>query len=89
MRHATRILALIALGAIVNLPAQSATGHGSIRGVIMDASGSPLIGAAVVVLADAEEAKTEKVVRRASTDGEGKFAATGIAPGHFRVKADA
>ena len=89
MRHATRILALIALGAIVYLPAQSATGRGSIRGVIMDASGSPLIGAAVVVLADAEEAKPEKVVRRASTDGEGKFAATGIAPGHYRVKAEA
>jgi hypothetical protein len=89
MRHATRILALIALGAIVYLPAQSATGRGSIRGVIMDASGSPLIGAAVVVLADAEEAKTEKVVRRASTDGEGKFTATGIAPGHYRVKAEA
>jgi hypothetical protein len=55
----------------------------------MDASGSPLIGAAVEVLADTEAAKTDKVVRRASTDGEGKFTAVGIAPGHYRVKAAA
>jgi hypothetical protein len=55
----------------------------------MDASGSPLIGAAVVVLANAEVAKAEKVVRRASTDGEGRFTAAGIAPGHYRVKAEA
>ncbi|HSE36678.1 MAG TPA: carboxypeptidase-like regulatory domain-containing protein [Blastocatellia bacterium] len=89
MRQATRLLALIALGAIAYVPAQAATGRGSIRGVVMDASGSPLIGAAVVVLADAEAAKVEKVVRRASTDGEGKFTASGIAPGHYRVKAEA
>jgi carboxypeptidase family protein len=91
MRQATRLLALIALGAIAygSVPAQAAAGRGSIRGVVMDASGSPLIGAAVAILADAEGAKAEKVVRRASTDGEGKFAATGIAPGHYRVKAEA
>lgn len=91
MRQATRLLALIALGAIAyaSVPAEAAAGRGSIRGVVMDASGSPLIGAAVVVLADAETAKADKVVRRASTDGEGKFAAAGIAPGHYRVKAEA
>jgi len=82
-------LALVALGAIAYAPTQAAAGRGSIRGVVMDASGSPLIGAAVVVLADAEAAKAEKVVRRASTDGEGKFTAAGIAPGHYRVKAEA
>lgn len=89
MKQATRLLALIALGAIAYVPAQAAPGRGSIRGVVMDASGGPLIGAAVVVLADAEAAKAEKVVRRASTDSEGKFSATGIAPGHYRVKAEA
>lgn len=91
MRQATRLLALIALGAIAyaSVPAQAAAARGSIRGVVMDASGSPLIGAAVVVLADAEAAKADKVVRRASTDGEGKFTAAGIAPGHYRVKAAA
>ena len=82
-------MALVALGAIAYAPTQAAAGRGSIRGVVMDASGSPLIGAAVVVLADAEAAKAEKVVRRASTDGEGKFTAAGIAPGHYRVKAEA
>jgi len=91
MRQATRLLALIALGAIAytSVPAQAAAGRGSIRGVVMDASGSPLIGAAVVVLADAEAAKADRVVRRASTDSEGKFNAAGIAPGHYRVKAEA
>ena len=91
MRQATRLIALLALGAIAytGLPAQAAAARGSIRGVVMDASGSPLIGAAVVVLADAEAAKADKIVRRASTDGEGKFTATGIAPGHYRVKAEA
>jgi hypothetical protein len=90
MKQATRLLALIALGAIAYVPAHAAAGRGSIRGVVMDASGSPLIGAAVVVLAaDAEATRSEKVVRRASTDGDGKFTATGIAPGHYRVKAEA
>jgi hypothetical protein len=91
MRQATRLLALIALGAIAyaSVPAQAAAGRGSIRGVVMDASGSPLIGAAVVVLADTEAAAADKVVRRASTDGEGKFTAAGIVPGRYRVKAEA
>lgn len=89
MKQASRLLALVALGAIAYAPTQAAAGRGSIRGVVMDASGSPLIGAAVVVLADAEAANAEKVVRRASTDGEGKFTAAGIAPGHYRVKAEA
>jgi carboxypeptidase family protein len=91
MRQLTRLMALVALGAIAytSLPAQAAAARGSIRGVVMDAGGSPLIGAAVVVLADAEAAKTDKIVRRATTDSEGKFAATGIAPGHYRVKAEA
>ncbi|MEK6321498.1 MAG: carboxypeptidase-like regulatory domain-containing protein [Acidobacteriota bacterium] len=91
MRQATKLLALIALGAIAyaSVPAQAAGGRGSIRGVVMDASGSPLIGAAVVVLADTEAAKVDKVVKRASTDGEGKFSASGIAPGRYRVKAGA
>ncbi len=91
MRQATRLFALFALGAIAyaSVPAQASAARGSIRGVVMDASGSPLIGAAVVVLADAEAAKADKVVRRASTDGDGKFMASGIAPGHYRVKAEA
>lgn len=89
MRQATRLLALIALGSIVYAPAHAAAGRGSIRGVVMDAGGSPLIGAAVLVLAESEASKTEKVVRRASTDGEGRFTASGIAPGHYRVKAEA
>ena len=91
MKQATRLWALIAVGAIAyaSVPAQAAGGRGSIRGVVMDASGSPLIGAAVVVLAETEAAKVDKVVKRASTDGEGKFSAPGITPGRYRVKAEA
>ena len=90
MRQATRLLALIALGAIAyaSVPVQAAAGRGSIRGVVMDASGSPLVGAAVVVLPDTEAEKADKVVRRASTDSEGKFTAAGIVPGRYRVKAE-
>jgi hypothetical protein len=55
----------------------------------MDASGNPLTGALVMVVADTEAAKTDKVVKRASTDGEGKFTAAGIVPGRYRVKAEA
>ena len=91
MRQATRFWALIAVGAIAyaSVPAQAAGGRGSIRGVVMDGRGSPLIGAAVVVLADTDAAKVDKVVKRASTDGEGRFTAAGIAPGRYRVKAEA
>jgi hypothetical protein len=91
MKQAMRFWALIAVGAIAyaSVPAQAAGGRGSIRGVVMDASGSPLIGAAVVVLAETDAAKTDKVIKRASTDGEGRFSAPGITPGRYRVKAEA
>ncbi|HEX8087926.1 MAG TPA: carboxypeptidase-like regulatory domain-containing protein, partial [Blastocatellia bacterium] len=51
--------------------------------------GNPLAGAAVLVLAESEELKSNKVVKRANTDNEGKFVAAGISPGHYRVKAAA
>lgn len=93
MKHATKLYALAAIVTIAyaSIPVQGAAGQGSIRGVVMDVSGSPLIGAAVMVLADTEAAKPEKekVIRRASTDNEGKFTAAGILPGRYRVKAEA
>lgn len=91
MKRATTLCALIAVAAIAyaNIPAEAAAGRGSIRGIIMDAGGNPLIGAAVVVLADSEATKLDKVIKRASTDSEGKFTAAGIVPGHYRVKAQA
>lgn len=93
MKHATRVYALVALATIAyaSVPAHAAVGRGSIRGVVMDSSGSPLVGAAVMVLEDVEAAatKVDKVIKRASTDGEGKFNAAGIAPGRYRVKAQA
>ena len=91
MKQATRPWILIAVAAIAyaSIPAQAAAGRGSIRGIVMDTSGSPLTGAAVMVLADAEAAKADKVIKRASTDGEGKFTAAGLAPGRYRVKAEA
>lgn len=93
MRQSTKLWALIALGVIAftSVPAQASGGRGSIRGIVMDASGSPLIGVAVLVLGETEAAKPDKdkVVKRASTDGEGKFTAAGITPGRYRVKAEA
>src|SRR6185369_2505574 len=95
MKNATKLFALVAVVAIAyaSAPAHAAAGQGSIRGVVMDLSGSPLIGAAVMVMADTEAAKAdsekEKIVKRASTDSEGKFTAAGILPGRYRVKAQA
>lgn len=91
MKHAVKLWALVAIGAIayVSAPVYAATARGSIRGFIMDAQGKPLVGAAVMVLAEAEDAKPAKIIKRANTDGEGKFLAAGISPGRYRVKAEA
>jgi hypothetical protein len=42
-----------------------------------------------MVLAESEEAKADKIVKRASTDVAGAFVASGITPGRYRVKAEA
>jgi hypothetical protein len=92
MKQAIRFFALIAIGAIVytNLPeAQAAAAMGSIRGFIKDGQGNPLIGASVFVLAEAEEAQAAKIIKRASTDKDGKFTAAGLLPGHYLLKAEA
>ena len=68
---------------------EAAAGRGSIRGFIKDSAGKPLVGAAVLVLMGSEESEDAKVVKKASTDGEGRFIALGIAPGKYRVKAEA
>ena len=90
MRHATKLWAAMAMVVIgcACVPA-SAAGRGSIRGVIIDGVGTPLVGVAVMILAESEEAKADKVVKRASTDVDGKFVAAGIIPGRYRVKAEA
>src|ERR1051326_2865150 len=89
MKHVFRLWTLVAIGVVlsVNVTAQAGTAKGSIRGFILDLHGKPLAGAAVLVMA--EDAKSAKVVRKASTDGEGKFIAANIVPGHYRVKAAA
>lgn len=93
MKQPSKLYALIALAVITSAaPTHAAAGRGSIRGVVVDSLGTPLIGAAVVVLEDAEVAKADKedkVIKRASTDSEGKFSAAGIMPGRYRVKAEA
>lgn len=91
MKYAFRFMTLIAIAALVytGVPETQAAAVGSIRGVVKDGHGNPLIGAAVMVLADLDESKPEKVIKRANTDGEGKFVAAGIVPGRYRVKAAA
>ena len=90
MKHATKLWAATAIVLIgcASVPARAA-GRGSIRGVIFDGVGNPLVGVAVMILAESEEAKADKVVKRASTDADGKFVAAGIVPGRYRVKAEA
>ncbi|HWP43502.1 MAG TPA: carboxypeptidase-like regulatory domain-containing protein, partial [Blastocatellia bacterium] len=86
-----KLLALIAIGAVAyaSAPVEAAPAMGSIRGFIKDHQGNPLVGAAVLVMAETGESKPDKVVKRASTDAEGKFIAAGITPGRYRVKAEA
>src|SRR5215471_1433620 len=85
--------ALFGLAALVcsAVPETSAAGLGSIRGLVTDASGIPLVGAAILVMAEPDRAGSgaDRVVKRASTDGDGKFIATGISPGHYKIKAEA
>jgi hypothetical protein len=91
MKQAFTIWAIVAIGAIAyaSVPASAAVARGSIRGCIVDGVGNPLVGAAVLVLTESEESKSDKVVKRANTDNEGKFIASGISPGRYRVKAAA
>lgn len=89
MKHASRLWALVAIGVVLSASAtaQASAAKGSIRGLILDPHGNPLAGAAVLVMA--EDAKAAKVVKKASTDNEGKFVAANIVPGRYRVKAAA
>jgi hypothetical protein len=75
--------------ALCGLPEARAAGLGSIRGVIRDAVGNPLAGAAIFVVAETDKARSEKVVKQSSTDSEGRFIARGISPGNYLVKAQA
>src|SRR5215216_1518704 len=91
MKHALRLWAIVAIGAIAyaSVPANAAVPRGSIRGCIVDGRGNPLAGAAVLVLAETDESKPAKVIKRANSDNEGKFVASDITPGRYRVKAAA
>jgi hypothetical protein len=86
-----RYLGLIAISVIAcaSATASAASGRGSIQGFIRDGRGNPLAGAAVLVMSASEDAKPEKVIRRANTNAEGKFLASGILPGRYKVKAEA
>jgi hypothetical protein len=82
------LVAILAVAGIV-APDTPAAGLGSIKGVVRDGSGSPLVGAEVVIVTGIDGLKTEKVIKRASTDRDGRFIAAGILPGHYKVKAEA
>src|SRR5262249_46607275 len=93
MRLAIRLLTLVAilgLGFAV-APDVSAAALGSIRGLVKDSRGGPLAGAAIEITTGVGvgKATTDKIVKRTSTDLEGQFLAADIAPGKYRVKAEA
>ena len=89
MKYVFRLLALVGIGVFLSAGAiaQAAAAKGSIRGMVLDPHGNPLAGAAVMVMP--EDVKSVKVLRKASTDNDGKFVAANIIPGHYRVKAAA
>lgn len=89
MRLALKVWTLIVIGLFVygNVSdAEAAVAVGSIRGVIKDAQGSPLVGASVLVMTEVDQEKP-KVVKQVSTDKEGLFLAANIIPGRYHVKA--
>lgn len=67
--------------ALVSIPAFCQDTTGSVTGVVKDESGQPLPGVMVSVVG-------EKGIRSATTDQNGKFNITGIAPGSYDVKAE-
>lgn len=93
MKQAWKVCALLTMGVIAyaNLSEvqASSVAVGSIRGFIKDGQGNPLIGASVLVLTELAETKDARVIKKASTDKEGKFVAAGLIPGRYRVKAEA
>jgi len=93
MRLAIRLLAIAAVVGVASgmAPDTSAAGLGSIRGLVKDSRGAPLVGAAIEIVTGVGvgRGKTDKIVRRASTDLEGQFIAADITPGRYRVKAEA
>ncbi|MEW6126774.1 MAG: carboxypeptidase-like regulatory domain-containing protein [Acidobacteriota bacterium] len=89
MKLALKVWTLVAIGIFfyTNVSdAQASAAVGSIRGVIKDAQGSPLVGASVMVMSETEQAKA-KIVKQVSTDKEGLFLAANILPGRYRIKA--
>ena len=89
MRRPAIVGVMITFGVIAcfNAPEANSASLGSIRGFVKDLQGKPLAGAAVLVLLETEKPEPEKVIKRSSTDEEGKFTASGIQPGKYRVKA--
>src|SRR5215470_18405695 len=93
MRLATRFLTLVAVLGVgfAVAPDASAAALGSIRGLVKDSRGAPLAGAAIEIVTGAGvgRTKTDKVIKQTSTDREGQFIASDIAPGRYRIKAEA
>src|SRR5262249_55639893 len=93
MRLATRFLTLVVVAGVGLAAASdaSAAALGSIRGLVKDSRGVPLAGAAIEIVTggSAGKTRTDRVVKRASTNLEGQFLAADIAPGKYRVKAEA
>ncbi|MFQ5880991.1 MAG: carboxypeptidase regulatory-like domain-containing protein [Candidatus Methylomirabilales bacterium] len=57
-------------------------GQAAVAGMVMDASGNPVPGATVRVLA-----QKGAVVRQGMTDGSGRFHISGLAPGTYKLQA--
>jgi hypothetical protein len=93
MKVAIRLLALAVVAGVGSglTPDVSAAALGSIRGLVKDSRGAPLAGAAIEIVTGVGlgRNRTDKVIKRASTDLEGQFLASDIAPGKYRVKAEA
>lgn len=59
------------------------SGNGSLRGVVTDASGAAIPGAAVKLMDE-----NNSIIAQTATDGEGNYSFSSLAPGNYRVQTE-
>lgn len=91
MKFRARLGALLGMAALLGVAVTNveAAGSGSIRGLVKDGAGAPLVGAAIVVVTNAATRDGQKIVKSVITNSDGEFVARNIIPGRYRLKAEA
>ena len=78
-----RVLQCIGLVVVLSLPAFSQGSQGAIQGAVFDSSGANIPGATVTIT-DVDRGTTRVLI----SDEAGQYAATGLTPGNYKVRAE-